>query len=352
MHSTAVAASAIPARHGLGHRFTDTAQTVGLPSGPGDHTVVTAKQIAHLPPVVRRYMGFMGVVGQPRVWSFRVRFQGRFRLRRGLGWMPAEAWQYNSSVQIGRMFVMRIRFAGIIPMYGSDTYLSGHGRMTGKLFGHFTVVDDEGPEFDIGELTTYLNDAIMLAPSMLLTPSTTWTEVDRHSFDVTLVDAGRSVTGRVFVDDTGAPFDFSTTDRYAACHPVWCAPNGERRCRTGNRSTAGWFPVRSVRSGGCQVATCPISRARAMSNSLQLNISPVIVTRRQTAPKRVPPDRHGSTHDLLESSPQPRPDHDRRHRCGLRVSRAEPATALGGLDDEVTLKCPAPHRRLRRATTT
>jgi hypothetical protein len=201
---------------GLGRRFTEAVATAELSSEPGHEGVITEDEIAHLPSVVRRYLHFMGVVGQPRAWSFRVHFQGKFWLRRGLGWMPAQAWQYNSAVGIGRVFVMRIRFAGVIPMYGRDTYLAGHGRMTGKLFDHFTVADGQGPEFDIGELTTYLDDAIMLAPSMLLMPSTTWTEVDGHSFDVTLLDAGRSVTGRVFIDDTGAPFDFSTTDRFAA----------------------------------------------------------------------------------------------------------------------------------------
>ncbi len=201
---------------GLGRRFNEAVATAELSSEPGDEGAVTANEIAHLPSVVRRYLHFMGVVGQPRAWSFRVRFRGKFWLRRGLGWMPAEAWQYNSAVQIGRVFVMRIRFAGVIPMYGRDTYLAGHGQMTGKLFGRFTVVEGHGPQFDIGELTTYLNDAIMLAPSMLLTPSTTWTEVDGHSFDVTFVDAGLSVTARVYIDDAGAPFDFSTTDRFAA----------------------------------------------------------------------------------------------------------------------------------------
>jgi hypothetical protein len=216
----------------------------------------------------------MGVLGQPRVWSLRVRFQGRIRLRRGLGWMPAEAWQYNSAAPIGRVFVMRIRFAGIIPMYGRDTYLGEHGRMTGKLFDHVTVVDAQGPEFDIGELTTYLNDAIMLAPSMLLMPSTTWTEVDGHSFDVTLDDAGLSVTGRVFVDDTGTPVDFSTTDRFAAL------PSGLVR--------AEWrTPVLNWQSNGSRMVPgqvialwrladgdLPYIKGTFISNSLQLNIPP------------------------------------------------------------------------------
>jgi len=100
-------------------------------------------------------------------------------------------------------------------MIGRDTYLSGHGRMNGKLADRVTVADGQGDEFDIGELTTYLNDAVLLAPSMLLGPATTWTGIDEHTFDVILSGSGRTVTGRVFLDDRGAPRDFSTTDRYA-----------------------------------------------------------------------------------------------------------------------------------------
>jgi hypothetical protein len=274
MPSAALAARTIPAHGGLGHRFTQTVATAELADGPGDETVLTAEEIAHLPPVVRKYLRFMGVVGQPRTWSFRVRFQGRFRLRRGLGWMPAEAWQYNCAVHVSRVFVMRIRLAGIIPMYGRDTYLRGHGRMIGKLFDHFTVVDGQGPEFDIGELTTYLNDAIMLAPSMLLTPSTTWSEVDANSFEVTLVDAGRTVTARVFIDHEGAPFDFSTTDRFAALPsglvraewrtPVqdWQSHNG--RAVPGKVSAAWRLPDGDL----------PYIKGAFIANSLQLNTRP------------------------------------------------------------------------------
>jgi len=168
-----------------------------------------------LPPVVQKYLGFMGVVGRPRDWSFRARFLGKFRLRPRLGWMPAEAWQYDSALEVARVFVMRLRFAGVVPMIGRDTYLDGRGRMLGKLLDRFTVADGRGDEFDIGELTTYLNDALLLAPSMLLRTTTTWAGVDDRTFDVTLTDAGRTVTGRVYLDDRGAPHDFSTTDRFA-----------------------------------------------------------------------------------------------------------------------------------------
>lgn len=204
-----------PQRSGLYRRFVRTVNEARLPAAPADETVVSVDHLAELPEVVQRYLRFMGVVGRPRDWSFRARFTGRFRLRPRLRWMPAEAWQYNTSVGVARIFVIQLRAAGVLPMTGSDTYLQGRGRMLGKLLDRIVVADGQGPEFDVGELTTYLNDAILVSPSMLLGPPTEWTAVDDGSFDVRLTDTGHSVTARVFVDERGAPYDFSTTDRFA-----------------------------------------------------------------------------------------------------------------------------------------
>jgi hypothetical protein len=129
--------------------------------------------------------------------------------------MPAVAWQYDAAPAVARVFVMRLTFAKVIPMVGADTYLGGRGRMLGKVFDRITVADGEGEPFDIGELTTYLNDLLLLAPAMLLDLPVTWTPVDDRSFDVALTDAGRIVSGRVFLDEQDAPLDFSTTDRFA-----------------------------------------------------------------------------------------------------------------------------------------
>ncbi len=74
--------------------------------------------------------------------------------------------------------------------------------MVGRLLGLITVVDGHGEEFDIGELVTWLNDAVLLAPSMLLASSTTWSEVHDEAFDVSVTNAGHTVTGRVFLDDS------------------------------------------------------------------------------------------------------------------------------------------------------
>src|SRR5262249_45911069 len=95
-----------------------------------------------------------------------------------------------------------------------DTYLRGRGRMLVKLLDLFTIEDGMGEEYDTGELVTYLNDAVMIAPSMLFVPDISFSPVDANSFDVSLTDHGRTVTARVIVDENGAPKDFSTTDRF------------------------------------------------------------------------------------------------------------------------------------------
>jgi len=196
-------------------RLSEEVRTTGLAAGGGDLRPVTEDELAGLPATVQRYLRAMGVVNRPRDWSFQAHITGRFRLRGQGSWMPAEVWQYNSAVEVARFFHMRIDFAGVIPMVGRDIYLRGQGVMRGKLLGLVTVAHTEGPETDLSELVTYLNDAVLMAPSMLLRPNTSFSPVDDRAFDVTLVDAGQTVTARVFLDDDGRPVNFSTTDRYA-----------------------------------------------------------------------------------------------------------------------------------------
>jgi hypothetical protein len=158
----------------------------------------------------------MGVVGKPRDTALRIHWSGRFRLEPDAAWIPSEAWQYNTRVPIARVFVMRMRMGGVLPVIARDTYARGQGRMLAKALDWFTVADGQGEEFDLGELVTYLNDAVLFAPTLVLGPAAVWSAVDDQAFDIALSDGGRTVTARVFVDARGAPKDFSTTDRFLA----------------------------------------------------------------------------------------------------------------------------------------
>ena len=89
-------------RGGLYRRLVTEISAADLPTGPASGNVVTAADLTGLPATVQRYLRFMAVLGQPRDRSFRVRLAGRFRLRPGSSWMPMQAWQYNSAVQVAR----------------------------------------------------------------------------------------------------------------------------------------------------------------------------------------------------------------------------------------------------------
>jgi hypothetical protein len=196
-------------------RLSEDVCAAGVDAGEADPPLATEQDLAGLPDTVKRYLRAMGVVDRPLVWSFQAHVTGRFRLRGQGSWMPAEVWQYNSALEVARIFHMRIDFASVVPMVGRDTYVGGKGIMHGKLLNLITVAHSAGPETDMSELVTYLNDAVLMAPSMLLRPNISFAPVDDDSFDLTLVDSGQTVTARVFLNDDGRPVNFSTTDRYA-----------------------------------------------------------------------------------------------------------------------------------------
>ena len=175
----------------------------------------------------------MGVVGKPRDWSFRAGWRGQFRRGPSEEWLPCEAWQYDSAIEVARIFHMRLALGNLLPTVVRDTYLKGHGRMQAKAWDLFKVVDATGLELDLGEMVTYLNDAVLYAPSMILRPNTEWLSVGENCFDLKLHDGGNTVSARVIIDCRGAPCEFSTTDRfvsdpYTKGHPLvralWTTP--------------------------------------------------------------------------------------------------------------------------------
>jgi hypothetical protein len=86
--------------------------------------------------------------------------------------------------------------------------------MLGKVLDVLPIVDDDTEKITLGELVTYVNDAILFAPSMLLGPAVSWAHVDDATFEVMLTDRHTTVSARVFLDAHGAVTDFMTTDRF------------------------------------------------------------------------------------------------------------------------------------------
>ena len=278
-----------PGRGRLYRKLAADVVALGLPASSPAPAVVTEADLGALPDAAVRYLNFMGVAGRPPDSSFVAHFAGRFRLRPRLPWMRCEAWQYNSCPTVARLFHMRITAAGVLPMTGRDAYVHGRGRMHGKLAGLVTVADGAGPENDVSELVTYLNDAVLFAPSMLLALPVSWAAAGEASFDIALEDGGHRVTARVRTDERGAPADFSTDDR-------WCdLPGGPARTRW-STPVAGWTEVngRHLPSRGSAIwhlSEGPFTYAefRFSPGGVRYNVLPaqLSITARASAPARL-----------------------------------------------------------------
>ncbi|HUA58835.1 MAG TPA: DUF6544 family protein [Verrucomicrobiae bacterium] len=261
----------------LEHKFRQEAAVAGLRREEHAARVITETDVAPLPVTARRYLRFMRVVGRGQDWSFRLAMRGRFRTKPRGRWMNCETWQYNSRIDVARIFHIRVRFAGLASVIARDTYLNGTGHMRIRLMDRITVGEGRGAEFDIGELVTYLNDAVMICPTMLFVPAVSWSEVDDSSFDLAFTDHGLRISARVFVDAGGAPIDFTTTDRF--CYDP---ANPKALLRAGWRSPiAGWQIEgdRPIPVGGRAIWELPdgpfdYAEFKPVRESLAFNVGP------------------------------------------------------------------------------
>jgi hypothetical protein len=189
--------------------FAGEVAAAGLPRGSGSSAFVTEEEIAALPQPVQRYLRRMGVLDHPRVWSFRLRCLGCFKPALDAEWREAESWQYNSSLDVARIQHLKLQFYGI-PVVGRSVYLRGTGRLIIRPLDLVTAECDAGPAFDRSELMSWLTDAILFAPSMLLGARTEWRDAGEDGFELTFTDSGLSVCARVTLDSRGMPLQLAT----------------------------------------------------------------------------------------------------------------------------------------------
>lgn len=83
--------------------------------------VIMEADLAGLPPVVRRYFEYSGVVGKPRIGSFSFTIEGRIRQGPEAKWMPFVSRQYNLLSEPSRVFYIRTKNT---PMSGLVTFLN------------------------------------------------------------------------------------------------------------------------------------------------------------------------------------------------------------------------------------
>ena len=174
--------------------------------------VVTDIDLVPLPPPVQRYLRFAGVVGQPRVQNYRVRFAGRIRSAADAPWMEFTAEQLSFADRPTRLFMMDARMRGL-PVDVFHSYIDAQARMRVKVLSLYPMVDAGGFDFTTAETVTIFNDMCVMAPATLIGPGITWKSIDDKTVQGTFTNSGHTIQAVLHFDDSGALVNFTSDDR-------------------------------------------------------------------------------------------------------------------------------------------
>jgi hypothetical protein len=174
--------------------------------------LVTEADAAHLPAPVRRYLQRTGAFGRPQVQRFRAEMQAEMFRKPGAAPFTGPVVQYSFLGEPTRLFFMRSRMWGL-PVQVFHDYGMGKARMRVRVASLLDVNDVAGPELDVAETVTILNDVCVMAPSLLVDPRFTWEAGDDRSARVTFESRGHRVSAELRFDGAGDLADFVSDDR-------------------------------------------------------------------------------------------------------------------------------------------
>lgn len=168
-----------------------------------------------LPEPVRQYLRFVGALGQPKPQSFSVELKGELRSAADQPWMPFDSVQYNVLNPPTRLFFLRAEMKSL-PVAGYHKYIAGVAKMDIRLLSRFRVQYMDGPEMNVGETVTFLNDMCCLAPVTLIDPRIRWLAVEEDRVQLSFTHAAITVTAWLHFNAAHQLVDFVSEDRAAA----------------------------------------------------------------------------------------------------------------------------------------
>lgn len=170
------------------------------------------EDIKHLPKPVQRYLYYTGVVGEPKLWNFRIEFEGRMKLDEKKDWTNITSEQYNFLDSPVRLFYIKTRMFGL-PIYGLHLYKDEKGIMQIKAAGLITVVDARGPEMNEGDTVTLFNDMCLFAPASLIDPRISWETIDNNEVKAVFTNGANKISAILYFNEIGELTNFVSDDR-------------------------------------------------------------------------------------------------------------------------------------------
>ncbi len=175
--------------------------------------LVAEMDLEPLPPLVQQYLGYVGVVGKPKIFNFKIEFEGEMR-DRGKDWFKFTSEQYNFFDSPARLFFMKAKVKGL-PTNGYHRYTTEGAYMHIKLLSLIPVVDIDKPELFKTETVTFFNDLCLFAPAALIDKRITWETLDDTSVKATFTTNNTSISAILYFNEKGQLVNFVSDDRLA-----------------------------------------------------------------------------------------------------------------------------------------
>ena len=201
---------------------------------------VEQADIAHLPPLVQKYLKVTGALGKPKIRNFRVIWDGALRSDAHALWMSATMLQENFFINYSRDFYMTAFMKGL-PVSVWHSYHDRAATMQVKIASLLPIVDLGGKELTTAETVTLFNDMCLLAPGALIDKNISWREIDAQQVEATFTNGDYRIKAVLKFNDKGELVDFVSEDRYFLTpenklrRERWSTPVGDYKDFDGRR---------------------------------------------------------------------------------------------------------------------
>ncbi|XLS30299.1 DUF6544 family protein [Flavobacteriaceae bacterium M23B6Z8] len=175
--------------------------------------LVNVEDLATLPSPVRNYLNYVGVVGKPKVYNFKIVFEGEMRDKEK-DWFKFTSEQYNFIENPSRLFFMNAEVSGLSTK-GYHHYTGDRASMLIKLLSLFPVVKIDRPEMIPTETVTFFNDLCLFAPAALIDKRIQWEAIDDQSAKAIFTNHGTTISAILYFNEKGQLVNFVSEDRVA-----------------------------------------------------------------------------------------------------------------------------------------
>jgi len=197
----------------LNSEFTSRVKREFLENNTLSTNILTENDIAHLPPIVQKYLYYTKSVGQPKITNFRAEFVGGMRSKPEDEYMKLQSVQYNFYQKPSRYFYMTASKMGL-PATGLHFYQNEIATFVVRLLNWFKVVDASGDKMNQAETVTILNDMCFIAPATLIDSRIIWKVINDTTVTAIFKNERIAISAVLHFNGQGELLNFISNDRY------------------------------------------------------------------------------------------------------------------------------------------